>query len=90
MAATETIPELREQALQRLKKRQDFRAHLLVYVLFNLGVWGIWLLIDTGFPWPLFVTFFWGIGLVMNAWEFYWRRPITEADVQREIEHLRR
>jgi hypothetical protein len=27
---------------------------------------------------------------VMNAWEAYWRRPITEAAVQREIERLRR
>ena len=90
MTAIEPSTELREEAIGRLKKRQDFGAHLLVYVLFNLGVWGVWLLIGTGFPWPVFITFFWGIGLIMNAWDVYWRRPITEADVQREIEHLRR
>jgi 2TM domain-containing protein len=90
MTAIEPSTELREQALERLKKRQDFRAHLLVYVLFNLGVWGLWLLTGTGFPWPAFITFFWGIGLIMNAWEVFWRRPITEADVQREVEHLSR
>jgi hypothetical protein len=90
MTAIEPSTELREEAIGRLKRRQDFGAHLLVYVLVNLGVWGIWLLTGTGFPWPVFITFFWGIGLIMNAWDVYWRRTITEADVQREIEHLRR
>jgi hypothetical protein len=28
----------------------------------------------------------WGIGVVMNAWDLYWRPQITEADIQREIE----
>jgi hypothetical protein len=30
----------------------------------------------------------WAIGLVMNAWDVFLRRPITEADVQHEIERL--
>jgi hypothetical protein len=28
----------------------------------------------------------WGIGLVMNAWDVYGRREITEQDIQHEIE----
>jgi hypothetical protein len=28
----------------------------------------------------------WGIGLVLNAWDVYWRREITEQDIRREIE----
>jgi hypothetical protein len=32
---------------------------------------------------------FWGIGLVMHAWSAFFSRPITEADVEREIERLR-
>ena len=55
----------------------------------NALVWTIWALTGAGFPWPAFVTGGWGIGVVMNAWEAYWRRPITEAAVQREIDHLR-
>jgi hypothetical protein len=91
MTVTEPIPsDTREQALERLKKQQDFRAHVLVFAMVNAMVWTIWALTGTGFPWPLFVTGGWGIGLVMNAWEAYWRRPITEAAVQREIERLRR
>lgn len=30
-----------------------------------------------------------GIGLALNAWDVYVRRPITEADVEREVRSLR-
>ena len=91
MTVTEPIPDdIRELALERLKKQQDFRAHLLVFTLVNAMVWGIWAVTGSGFPWPVFVTGAWGIGLVMNAWEAFWRRPISEAAVQREMERLRR
>jgi hypothetical protein len=91
--STETITNdegLRAAAVQRLKKRQDLRAHLLVYALFNAVVWIAWAFTGTGFPWPVFITAFWGIGLVMNAYDVYGRGPIREADIQREVERLRR
>jgi len=80
---------LRTVAVERLKKRQDFRAHLLVYTLVNAMVWTIWILTGTGFPWPLLMSGAWGVGLIMNAYEVYGRRPISEDDVRREIERLR-
>jgi hypothetical protein len=76
-----------DRAMQQLKKRRDFRGHLLVYVLFNAFLVGIWAVTGAnGFFWPLFIIGAWGIGLVMNAWDVYWRRDITEEDIQREIE----
>jgi hypothetical protein len=76
----------RDRAVQQLKKRRDFRGHLLIYVLVNAFVVVIWALTgDHGFFWPVFVMGAWGIGVVMNAWDVYWRRDITEADIQREI-----
>jgi 2TM domain len=88
-----TTPEaLREQALTRLKKRRDFKAHAFVYVIVNAVVWGIWMVIGVSshswWPWPVFITLGWGIGLVMNAWDVYVRKPITEDELQREIKHL--
>jgi hypothetical protein len=88
MTVTEPLTDERDQALERLKKQQDLRAHVLVYLMVNALVWTIRALTGTGFPWPVFVTGGWGIGVVMNAWDAYWRRPITEAAVQREIERL--
>ncbi len=67
-----TTDELREQALSRVKKRRDLKAHAAVYVLVNLAIWGIWIAIAANsgswWPWPIFVTLFWGVGLAMNAW----------------------
>jgi 2TM domain len=87
-----TRDALREQALDRLKKRRDFKGHLLVYTLVNLSVWGIWAVIAASsggsWPWPVFLTLFWGIGLAMNAWDVYFRQPITEQELDREIDRL--
>jgi len=76
----------RDRAVEQLKKRRDFRGHLLVYVLVNAFLVVIWAITgDHGFFWPVFVIGAWGIGVVMNAWDVYWRRDITETDVQREM-----
>jgi hypothetical protein len=86
-------PEVvREQAVRRLKKRRDFHAHLFVYVVVNLVLWGVWSVIGMtsgwGFPWPLWVTLGWGLGVVFNAWDVYGRRPITEDEIRREMGNL--
>jgi hypothetical protein len=57
MSTTTTpIGDAREQALDRLRKRQDLRGHLLVYALVNVVLWSIWASVGGGFPWPLFVN----------------------------------
>lgn len=84
-----TTPEvLREQALRRLTKRRELKTHAVVFTLVNLTVWGIWAVIaatsGSSWPWPVFLTLFWGIGLAMNAWDVYFRKPITEQELKRE------
>lgn len=84
---------LREQALRSLKKRRDFHTHLFVYLTVNALFWGIWAIIGSTsgswFPWPMFVTLGWGIGVIFNAHDVYVRRPISEAEVQEEMERLK-
>lgn len=79
----------RAVALARLRKRRDFQNHLVAYVVINIAVWVIWATTGTGYPWPAWLTGIWGIGLVLNAWEVYLRRPITDADVDEEMRRLR-
>jgi hypothetical protein len=77
----------RDQAVTQLKKRRDFHTHLLVYVLVNAFLVVIWAVTGVhGYFWPIFPIAGWGIGVVMNAWDVYWRHPITEQDIQHEIE----
>lgn len=93
LAAT-TPDELRRQAIRQIKKRRDFAAHAVVYALVNLVVWGVWVVVAVSshswWPWPVFVTLGWGIGLVMNAWDVFLRKPITEQELQREVGRLQR
>lgn len=79
---------------KRLKKRDEERigliAHTIPYLVVNLFLWFLWLDGDGGFPWPLFVTVFWGIGYVahlMNYWnEHGGGAARREARVQQELE----
>ena len=81
--------DLRERAIRQLKKRRDFKAHVLVYVMVNSFIVIIWLMTNSGgFFWPVFPIVGWGIGVVMNAWDVYFGEDFDEATINREIEHL--
>jgi hypothetical protein len=94
--AVSTVPpaptdeSLREQAVRSIKKKQDFRSHVVAYLLVNALLVAIWAVTGADFFWPAFPMAGWGIGLAFNAWDVYGRRPASEADIQREIERLRR
>ena len=82
--------ELREQALSSLKKKRDFRSHVFIYVAVNTVLVVIWAITSAGFFWPIFPILGWGIGVAANAWDVYGRKPITEEEIAREADRLRR
>jgi hypothetical protein len=80
----------RDQAIARLKKKRDFRTHVLIYVAVNAMLVAIWAITsDDGYFWPIFPMLGWGIGLAANAWDVYGRKPFTEENIRREQERLR-
>lgn len=89
----EASPEydaLRERAIKRLKKRQDFHGHLLIYALVNSFFVVIWAVVNHHvFFWPVFPMVGWGIGVVMNAWDVYRDDELDEARIREEIERLK-
>jgi hypothetical protein len=87
------VPEedlLRGRALGRLKKKADFRVHLLIYVLVNGMFVLIWAMTGSSFFWPAFILAGWGIGLVANAVDAYVVDTPTEKQIAEEMERLRR
>lgn len=83
--------ELRQRAVVRLKKKSDFGAHLLAYVLVNAFLVVIWAVTSPdAFFWPIFPIFGWGIGVAFNAWDVYRRPEPTEDQIHREMESLGR
>jgi uncharacterized membrane protein len=81
---------LREEAIRSLRKKRDFRSHLLAYTLVNAMLIVIWAVTGANFFWPIFPIVGWGIAVAFNAWDVYGRRPITEEEIQREQARLRR
>jgi len=82
--------DLRKTARDRIRKRRDFGAHLVAYIVVNAMLIGIWAFTGAGYFWPAWVLFGWGIGVVMNAWDVFFRRPVTEHDIDREVRKLDR
>ena len=85
-------PPGRDPALWRLaRRRAHFKAHLVSYLLVNAGLWALWALTDRagrGLPWPVFVSGFWGIGLLSEGLAAYnWQGG---GLAEREYERLTR
>jgi hypothetical protein len=81
--------ELRDRALDSLKKKTEFRTHVVTYVLVNTMLVAIWALSSGGFFWPIFPILGWGIGLALHGWEVYVRQDATEDQIRREMDRLR-
>jgi hypothetical protein len=80
--------DLRQLAVTRLRKKRDWQAHALAYLLVNLFLIAIWLLTTPGgFFWPMFPLFGWGIGLAFHTWDTFAPEP-TEANIEREMKRL--
>ena len=90
----------REYAIAGLKRKRKFAQDAGAYVAINGLLWVIWLISDGsangGVPWPAWVSIAWGFFLALDGWRAYasWpasaSKPITETEIQREIERTRR
>ena len=84
---TDTPNDARSAARKRLEERRGFVPHVLIYVVVNAGLIFIWA--NAGgdvFFWPAIPLLGWGIGVLMHGWNAFFAEPITEADVDRELQ----
>ena len=99
LAADRAEAERRDAAISSLKRKRKFVQDAFGYVTVNGVLWLIWALSDRstdgGMPWPAWVSAIWGFFLAIDAWRAYGRwpaslhRPISEADIQREMKQPR-
>jgi hypothetical protein len=78
----------RQQAIKRIKEKNDFKIHLMVYLAVNAMLVFIWAFSSQGFFWPIFPIVGWGIGVVINGYVAYRGNIYTEERIQREMEKL--
>jgi hypothetical protein len=83
---------IRARVDQRIKERTRFLASLGMYVAINIMLWAMWFFSDgrSSTPWPLWVTIFWGIGIVRQGFRVFignrYMENMREREIQREIE----
>ena len=75
------------------QRRASFKTHLATYIVINLFLWGVWYFTSqrydhNGFPWPVWPTFGWGIGLFFHFLGAY-VYPKSNS-VEREYQKLTR
>lgn len=80
----------RKLARKRVEAQRKFRADLVLYVVANLFLLGVWLVTGAGYFWPGWVLAGWGALLLLDGWNAFLRRPVTEEDVDAELRRLRR
>jgi hypothetical protein len=77
---------------QKAKARTRFQSQLIVYLLVNTLLWSIWFVTPhrhEWLPWPVWVSGFWGLGLVLRGIATYGDFS-CEQRTQREYERLLR
>lgn len=74
-----------EQARRRLEKQRKFRGDAVAYVLINAFLIVVWALNGTGSFWPGWVMGGWGVLLILDGWNAFYRRPVTDADIDQEL-----
>ncbi len=87
----ETEGDLREQAIERIKRKRKFRRDVILYLLVNAGLWAIWAFngADTDDLWPAWVSGIWGVLLLLDAFKAYGEGPISDQQIEDEMRRLK-
>jgi hypothetical protein len=80
--------DLRVRAVARLRKKAEFRTHLMIYALVNGALVVIWAMTGANFFWPVFPMAGWGVGIVAHAMEVYRDEEPTEEQIAAEMRRL--
>lgn len=75
------------------KKRAGFKSNLITYLIVNAFLWALWYITDghehSGkWPWPIWPTLGWGIGIAFHYFGAYVYPEANSAE--REYEKLKR
>ena len=89
-----TPGEQRQLAIKRIKAKNDFKGHLIVYLAVNALLIVIWAMTNAGEPypqgffWPIFPILGWGVAVALNAYAVYRGNVYTEDRIQQELKKL--
>jgi pilus assembly protein TadC len=69
-----------QRAQKRVEQLKGFYWNLIFYIIVNVFLAVINLLYSPGFWWFLFVTFFWGIAIIAQAFSIFSKRRLFSKE----------
>ena len=67
------------------KARKGFHIHLFIYLIVVGSQWKIWLFSGGDYPFPIWVTFFWGLGIYSHYRKVYGERNEPKKNTESEF-----
>ncbi|OPY31790.1 MAG: hypothetical protein A4E32_01392 [Methanomassiliicoccales archaeon PtaU1.Bin124] len=84
--------ELYIRARKKAEAKVDFYSDLGLYLIVNALLVVLWWNGGGGFPWFLFVMFFWGLGVISHWLALFrqskWFDKMTEAEYQKMVKRV--
>ena len=74
-----------ETARARVMRKRKFKGDVMAYVVINAFLVGIWAVSGFGYFWAGWVLAGWGVLLVLDGWDAFYRHDVTEEDIEREL-----
>lgn len=78
--------ERRADARRRIKRKRDFQRQAVTLVAVSVLLIIIWAATGQGYFWPAFPIAAFALALATQAWHVYGEKPITEEEIQREMQ----
>jgi len=93
--------EIRNLAIRRVRRKRGFFSHLTVYLVVNAVLWCMWALSSSAgygwgmhgaaYPWPVFITVFWGMGLIFHGLSvFAFHGGWEQKEINKEIKQIKK
>ncbi len=80
---------LYQLAIKRVEEKRSFFIHLAAYILVNGLFWTVYFWNGGGgFPWPAFISFFWGIGVAAHFIEAFFVVDEFDSAVDKEYKRM--
>ena len=86
---TQTTTSDYEAARGRLARKRKFKGDVVAYVVINAFLVGIWAVSGFDYFWPGWVLGGWGVLLLLDGWNAFYRHDVTEEDIQPELHKTR-
>lgn len=74
-----------ERARQRVQRKRKLHGDFAAYLVVNSILIVTWAALGFGYFWPGWVLGCWGALLLLDTWHVYFRRPITDEEIAREM-----